>query len=338
MSAISFATDVGALAVFDPEVLAHRARAPKDWWRDEPLHAVAEVADGRCALLSIGREGGYRVRLAPTSLTEDEQARAVGVVGGLGLTVTSGEVFVGAADRLPGAGFGERISHIPDTGAVVQVAPGAYAVSVHVLVWRDDDACFDDDGEPRPDAPADFVVALAPREAPQAPPEALPDLLELLPRVEAKGQAKVGRPPARRRGAPEVGPRRRRSPQPPAQASIPRAPRPVAEEVAPYDPEQVRAAFREVLYGGTLHPPEVLGLQGFAAAPLDRSLLRHEVAADALCKKFTRVREQLRTLEQKVNGCELDVLDKVALQAPITATYQALDGLFDYLASQAPSG
>lgn len=210
MSAIPFETDVAALAVFDPEVLRHRVRAPKGWWREGSLEALPEVADGRCVLLSIGREGSYRVRLAPDGLTAAEQARAVGAVAGVGLAVTSGELFVGAADRLPGAGFGDRISRIPGTGEVLEVAPGDYAVEVHVLAWRDDDACYDEDGEVRPDAPADFVVILRPRTDPVAV-EALPDLLDLLPKVEAKGRAKVGNQPARRRSSPAPSRGRRRS-------------------------------------------------------------------------------------------------------------------------------
>lgn len=335
MSAIPFETDVAALAVFDPEVLRHRVRAPKGWWREGSLEALPEVADGRCVLLSIGREGSYRVRLAPDGLTAAEQARAVGAVAGVGLAVTSGELFVGAADRLPGAGFGDRISRIPGTGEVLEVAPGDYAVEVHVLAWRDDDACYDEDGEVRPDAPADFVVILRPRTDPVAV-EALPDLLDLLPKVEAKGRAKVGNQPARRRSSPAPSRGRRRSAgAATAPASIPRAPRAVPEEVAPYDPDQVRAALREVLHRRTLHPPEAFGLEAIAFAPYDRGLQRHDLPIEVLCKKVTRVREQLRMLEQKVNGSGLSTLDKVTLQQPITDVYESLSGLLEGLADEA---
>src|SRR5690606_30998652 len=136
MSATPFTTDVAALAAFDPDVLRHRVREPRGWWREGHLLDLPEIEERRCAVWSIGREGSFRVALRlADALEPDEAARAVGSVGGLGLQVVSGEVFVGAAERLPGAGMGERLSHIPDTGTLVSVPPGDYTVALHVLRW-----------------------------------------------------------------------------------------------------------------------------------------------------------------------------------------------------------
>ncbi len=347
MSATPFTTDVAALAAFDPDVLRHRVREPRNWWREAHLLDLSEMEERRCAIWPIGREGSFRVALRQAeALDPDEAARATGAVLGLGLKVISGEIFVGAAERLPGAGMGERLSHIPDTGALVSVPPGDYVADLHVLRWRDEDRFYDEDGEIVPEAPADFVVLLRPAD-PASPPELpddLPDLLDLLPKAEAKGRAKVGLPPRRRRSDPEPAPRRARrttagGAPTEGPSGPPQAPRHVPAEVGPYDPEQIRDAFREVLYGAQLHPPTTLPLASIAFRPRDRTLLAQDVALDVLDKKLTRVREQLRMLEAKVNQADdLDLVEKLELEGGITNVYLAVDGLYDALARELAEG
>ncbi len=341
MTAIPFTTDQALVVVFDPAVLRHRVREPRGWWRLPDLLDLPEVEGRRAAIWPIGREGSFRVALrVAEDLQPAEAERAVDAVSGLGVVVESGQVFVGSGDRLPGGGGGDRMPHIPDTGAVLDVPPGEYTAELHLLRWREDDAFFDEDGEVVKDAPADFVILLKTPQPDDEPPARLPDLLDLMPKAEAKGRAKVGLVPRRRRSEPEpVRGRRRRSggaaPSLGEGGTTPRAPRSVPSEMAAYHPEQVRDAFREVLYEHVLHPPEDLGLASIAFRPRDRTLLAHDIAMDVLYKKLTRVREQLRMLEAKVNrDGPLDLADKVELQGPITGVYLAVDGLLDALGDE----
>lgn len=337
---IPFSTDLATLVVFDPEELRHRVRESSTWWRGEPIHELDEVVDARIALFPLGKEGSYRVDLRRGELSEAELELAVGSQTGQGIKVSSGQVFVGAAERLPGEGRGSIISAIPGTGAVLEVEPGEYALEVWVLHWRDDDAYYDEDGEVVSGAPADFVILLGDRPAAFPPLEELTPLRELLPKAEAKGKAKVTVQPRRRRASatPSSGRRRRRkaSPSVSRESAQPVPPRHVPEQVAPYGASEVRAAFREVLYGSLLHPPEVLDLRRIDLAPRERHLLKSDVALDLLHKKLTRVREQLRVLEGKVNGSSsLAYFDKLDLQSAVTGVYEGLDGLLDYLAAEA---
>src|SRR5690606_30247764 len=144
---------------------------------------LPEVAEGKVALLPVGAEGTFRVSLREGALLDDEAPRARAKIEGLGLDVPSGLLFVGAAERLPGDGR-DHPSPIPGTGALWELPPGRYALTVWALEWRDEPAFFDDDNEPLPGAPSDFVLVVAPTsESPDVPFE-LPALLDLLPKRE----------------------------------------------------------------------------------------------------------------------------------------------------------
>ena len=334
-------TDLATLAVFDAEVLQHRSRVKGDWWRQGPLASLAEVRDGRAALLPIGKEGRYRLLFRRGEPTELERSLTVGQVSGLGVEVRSGELFVGVAERLPGDGRGGRLSAIPGTGELYQVEPGRWSITVHVLDWRHEDAYFDEDAEPLPEAPADFVVALG-APAPLAVPDPLPELLDLLPQAEIRGQAHV---PAgvRRRPAPverERRPRGERREEPERLDPLP-PPEPlretIKEEPGPFTLARVRTAFEEVLDQELRHPPARLRAHSLRMRPRDASLLAHDLDVDELLRKVTRVREQLRVLEQKLNAEDrLDELEQLALQLPLTRVYQSLDGLLDWVARKSP--
>ncbi|MCO5172323.1 MAG: DUF6386 family protein, partial [Planctomycetes bacterium] len=208
-------TDLATLVAFDPAALKHRVRAKDDWWRGGPITALPEVSEGQVALLPVGHEGTYRVALREGALEPDEAARARGKLEGLGLAVTSGQVFVGAAERLPGDGR-DHPAPIPGTGALWPLAPGRYALTVWALEWRDDASFFDEDNEPLPAAPSDFVLVVAPADEPPDVPFDLPALLDLLPRREAKASALVPRHVVKRRSAPEPAPRARAAAPAPA--------------------------------------------------------------------------------------------------------------------------
>ena len=84
--------------------------------------------------------------------------------------------------------------------------------------------------------------------------------------------------------------------------SVPRAPRVVPAQPGPYSQEQVRAAFREGLYGLALHPPLEAGPKTLAMRPLNRNLQSAELDWETLLKKLTKVRNEMRVLEGKLNG------------------------------------
>ncbi|RMG18397.1 MAG: hypothetical protein D6731_02145 [Planctomycetota bacterium] len=339
--AVPVSTDHSTLAVFDSEALERRVRGPGDWWRLDDLRDVQEVLEGTLALFPLGREGNYRVLLRAGSLRPEEERLSVGSQAGLGVRVVSGRVFAGAPERLPGEGRGGPLRHIPGTGTLVEVPPGCYGVTAHVLAWREDSAWYDEDGEPRPDAPPDFLFLLSPRDPTTHLPlaEPLRPLLEFLPRREAKGRAKVVAPPRRRRPAPSPRvPRggRTRTEQRSRGPTVAAPPPHVPEERAPYDPSRVAAAFREVLYGDLLHPPAAPMPRALLLRPRDPTLLAHDLEGESLLKKATRVREQLRVLEAKVNAHpRLAPWERVELQAPITRVYERLSELVEWLSANA---
>lgn len=59
--------------------------------------------------------------------------------------------------------------------------------------------------------------------------------------------------------------------------------------------------------------------------PRDPSLTSKEVPVEALFNKLTMMRDKLRVLEQRVNAADgVDVAERAALQAHITAVYTAM--------------
>jgi hypothetical protein len=325
MKPIPFETDVGTLAVFDPKVLLHRMRQPKTWWREGGILDVPEILEGKAAIFPIGAEGSYGVRLAlDAALTEAEKAFSVGAVPGLGVAVTSGDLFVGAAERLPGDGVGDRVVQIPGTGHFLQVPAGEYDVTVHVIDWRTKKDFFDEDGEPLPTAPADFVVALAKRERPYDAPMELKPLLALVPKHLAKASALRVPTIVRRTGSP--GPRVGS----PARSHAPAVP--IVEEPPPppsfgtFELPLVRRAFKDVLRADDYRDPDPAMVGGTVVLrPRDTTLQSKEIPVEDLLVKVTRLREQMRVLEQKINAHEkLEDEEKLVLDAHVTSVYDAL--------------
>ncbi len=325
----AFETDLATLAVFDPKALLHRMRQPKTWWRESPsVLDVPEVLEGKMALFPIGREGNFTARLALDGvLTETEKKLEKGSVGKLGVLLVGEDVFCGAAERLPGDGIGDRIVAISGTGAFWKAPPGEYDATVHVIDWRTNRDFFNEDGEPLPAAPPDFVVFLVKREAPFDAPLELAPLEDLIPRAEASAEA-LRVPKTIRRSLPE--PRERRS-------HHHAEPEPVIEEppappaFGPLDPALIRRAFREVLEA---HELKVSGTR-FAELlmkPRDTALQPKELGSEDLLSKITRVRSEMRVLEQKVNVLEkLEDEEKLNLDSYITAVYLATARLAELL-------
>jgi hypothetical protein len=168
-------TDTATLAVFDPAVLAPRTSDVCDWWTDD-FRTVPEVASGQIGLLSLSGDGVYKVRFTDGSLTDSEASYASERVV-LGLTVVSGNVFVGPGECLPGEGTFPELTDANDGRFFVSVPPGTYLLELTAIAWDDSPDWYVPPGEPVPiGAPADIVIRIQPRppDTAFAPPQSEP--------------------------------------------------------------------------------------------------------------------------------------------------------------------
>jgi len=239
---VSVRTDVAMIVAFDPVNLKERVKEPRRWWYEAPM-ATPDRKAAKYALWPLGGRGGlFRVRVA-TELAEDEKSLDRGASPAAPLVVTSGEMFVGPVERMPCDGYGDRMMQIPDRGGLLPVPVGNWLLEAHVLDWRSEARFWNEDNEPTPDAPVDFVLLLKQAEGALPPPPAeVQPLLELLPQKKPKGSERVvhsTRPrapivlevekPAKRGGG---GPREPREPREPKRPAGP-------TKVAPRKPGEI---------------------------------------------------------------------------------------------------
>jgi hypothetical protein len=188
---VGLTTDNALLVLYDPKVMRHRVRAPHSWWqvavKDGDFAKIEDVRQGKIAIWPIGgKSARYTARVRKGELTETESKFVKGSVAGLGVLVESSQLFIGPGERMPGEGFGDRIVALDDAGALLPFENGRFLATVHVLDWKHDDSFFDEDGEAKADAPTDFVITLAPTEAPPtAAPRPVPQLLSFMPKLTA---------------------------------------------------------------------------------------------------------------------------------------------------------
>ena len=88
---------------------------------------------------------------------------------------------------------------------------------------------------------------------------------------------------------------------------------------------------------GRLAPERPFATAGLVLTlqPREAGLAQKDVPVDALVKKLTSMRDKLRVLEQRVNASELGDDEKRALQARVTALYDAIAGLNAYFSDDA---
>jgi hypothetical protein len=319
---ISFTTDLGAVALFDPALLESRIREPGDWWQSRTLVEIPELASGQIVILPLGLEGESSVRLSSCTLAEVEEPYSRESFSGLGLEVTSGRVFLGAVERLPGDGRGV-VAVLEGQGGFVHVPPGRYHVRVQALDWHFDDKWYKADGDVKEGHPPEFVFFLSPRgELEFTAPESLPILIELRNRPpvevaapsaerlagEARRQTAARHTAARRSGKKEV--------------------ELVVKRVQSAELLSLIALFEddERLTQRRLGecPEEFIGAE-LEISPDNEKLKKHSFALDNIQQKVTRVREHLRVFEQKVNSSsKLSAMEKVDIEESVTAVYDAL--------------
>ena len=161
-----FFTDTATLAIFDPERLRHRAEAESDWWCTDLLQ-LEEFRSGSVALVGLGGDGAYRVRITDGEMTSDERDYAAGAVRSLGVEVVSGKLFLGPAECMPGGGSGFTPADA-ERGLLLEAENGRYGVDLFAIEWSDSPRWWRDDRSVPDDAPADIVAVLRPRLTPFA--------------------------------------------------------------------------------------------------------------------------------------------------------------------------
>ena len=153
-------TDTATIAIFDEGLRRDPLASGLDWWA-LPLNEVPEVARREAALVSLGADGVYVVRMTDGELTDVERAYAGEVVRGLGFIATSGRVAVGPGEALPEPG---SASTFPDEScAVLEIDPGAYQVDAYSINWFDSPRWWRDGRVVRDEAPAEIVLVVRPR-------------------------------------------------------------------------------------------------------------------------------------------------------------------------------
>jgi hypothetical protein len=174
---LSFSTDTATLAIFDQEVLCARIDDEGDWWIGNPL-SVSEVQAGDIALVRLGGDGTYRIRVTDGPLTADERDYANAVTATLGVRIASGRFFMGQGEALPGEGFQATLSTIaPGQGAFIPLGRGSFDVLVYRIAWEDSPRWWSESTVIATDAPPDLVVTVAPRSRQFSAPVSQPRLL-----------------------------------------------------------------------------------------------------------------------------------------------------------------
>jgi hypothetical protein len=318
-AAIPFTTDLGSVVLFDPEVLESRIREPGDWWQEGNLLDLPELSAGKVVILPLGLEGDSSARVSQASLLEQEQGYARMSFPGLGLEVTSGRVFLGAAERLPGDGRGV-VAVLQGQGGFYRIPKGLYDVRVQALDWHFDDQWYKADGSVKAGAPAEYVFFLSRRSPqPYQAPQSLPVLTELRNRPELKIAAA---------SAPVLIGEARRQTRVKGPADSPRKSK--TEPAKAPEPAGLRALRNlfeasEVLSKHLQCEPSPIDADAiFALVSGNEKPQSHSWPVSEVYKKVTRVREQLRVLEQKVNTSSLSLMEKVDLEESVTAIYQSL--------------
>jgi hypothetical protein len=99
------------------------------------------------------------------------------------------------------------------------------------------------------------------------------------------------------------------------------------------------AAARRALVALGLAPgASTLPLEGLTLrlVPRDPGLQTKDIPVDQLFAKVTAMRDKLRVLEQRVNADDqIDAAGRAALQAEVTATAEALNGLLAFFSAEA---
>lgn len=131
-----FSTDVATIAIFDPMTFDIHKDDEGDWWTGS-LEDIKEVQDGKAAVISMGCDGTYVVRLTSEDLTELERRNAIDVLDNIGVEVSSGKLYIGDGVNIPGGGFNDCIEKS------INFPNGIYRLTAYAINQPDDEAIPD---------------------------------------------------------------------------------------------------------------------------------------------------------------------------------------------------
>lgn len=117
VASASITTDTASLCVYDLAALRHRVEDVGDWW-SIPKNELEELVLRNAAILNLGSDGSYEVRLVSALPKAEVQ---------VSLAAPSGKLFIGPGEEISGGGFeptGEW------GGFFVDLIPGDYELSV----------------------------------------------------------------------------------------------------------------------------------------------------------------------------------------------------------------
>lgn len=159
----TFITDAASMAVFDPTVIIDRVEDDVVWFAASQFHELKEVVAGDCAIVGLGNDGGYKIRVTQEELTEEEKAFAKDKAH-LGLKIVSGNLVVGALEVLPGGNIYTTFESINDLqGGFIDIPNGEYDLHIYGLDYNILNELPDDADIALQDSLPDIVVVITPR-------------------------------------------------------------------------------------------------------------------------------------------------------------------------------
>lgn len=117
IASATMVTDTACVCVYDLSALRHRVDDAGDWW-SIPSDELQELAARNAAILNLGSDGAYEVRLRRSLPRANIR---------LSLAMPSGRLFIGPGEEISGGGF-EPTGQCG--GFFVDLVPGDYEVSV----------------------------------------------------------------------------------------------------------------------------------------------------------------------------------------------------------------
>lgn len=117
IASATMVTDTACVCVYDLSALRHRVDDVGDWW-SIPSDELQELVARNAAILNLGSDGAYEVRLLRSLPRSDIR---------LSLAMPSGRLFIGPGEEISGGGF-EPTGLCG--GFFVDLVPGDYEVSV----------------------------------------------------------------------------------------------------------------------------------------------------------------------------------------------------------------
>lgn len=154
---INIPTDCALLALFDAQLAHEQSLDEPDSFEFEFANIPA-VQSGDVAIVGLGGDGVYRVRITDGELRRDERDYAAAVVNGLGVRIVSGNL------HLSGYGFDDF------EGRSVPCPNGVYDLTLYEIAFDLSPRWWRPDGAVPEDAPAGIVAVLRTRTTDFTPP------------------------------------------------------------------------------------------------------------------------------------------------------------------------